>query len=583
MLKFKSLTLRQMLTLPYVALVLAAALAIGTLSYFTGRDAVDTLADYLLKETVGRISQAVERHVAGSSAVLQTAFPTGVTAPASITEEIESLRTRFWFATSVHRDSNNYAYYGDHNGHFFGLWRFSETEAEMRVRVDSSLPRKIYRFTGMQGALDAPQRETQMFDPRERPWYKAGQSAITEKWTSIYIDFKTLELVATRARRVNNPAGEFVGVVATDLSLMQLSTFLRKIKLSPNGFAFVVEPDGNLIATSRGPHLRKGPGENNQRLNAAASDDALVAATYKEVRWLMTKVDAATAARTSVFEGPDGEQIQVGYSRVQDEAGLDWVIAVAVPRSDFLAGITANVKRTALLAGLVALLIVATGFAILGVVVGDLQKLTRLARDVGDGQLGSPVNLEREDELGDLARSFSDMQQRLLTDRLTGLANREALVRRLEEKIIARRRAGDPRSFAVLFIDLDRFKAINDTYGHDAGDSVLQEVGKRMRGSVRDTDMVARYAGDEFIILLDQIDSRPSIDRLRDLLEKNVAEPIPIPSKEGESALAYTGASIGVACYPEDGQDVETLIKHADAEMYQHKNIRRRDDLGAGG
>ena len=97
-----SLTLRQLLTLPYVVLVLAATLVIGVLSYDTGRQAVDTLSDYLLKETVSRISQAVERHLAGSGAVLETAFPAGVAAPASIDPNAESLRTRFWLATSVH-------------------------------------------------------------------------------------------------------------------------------------------------------------------------------------------------------------------------------------------------------------------------------------------------------------------------------------------------------------------------------------------------------------------------------------------------------------------------------------------------
>jgi diguanylate cyclase (GGDEF)-like protein len=577
MLKFRLLTLRQMLTVPYVVLVLAAALAIGLLSYRTGQNAVNTLADYLLTETVGRISQAVERHVAGSGAVLETAFPTGVYAPTSVAEDIENLRTRFWLATSVHRDPNNYAYFGDRNGHFFGLWRFSETEAELRLRADSvSSPRKIYHFTGIRGALAQPRIEERPYDPRERPWYKAGQGSATQTWTSIYIDFKTLELVGTRARRVNTATGEFAGVVATDISLKHLSTFLRQLKLSPNGFAFIVEPDGNLIATSRGPHLKKGTGEDNQRLNAAASDDALIVATYSEVRTLMAKSDAATNARTSVFDGPDGEQIQMGYARVQDDAGLDWVIAVAVPRSDFLSGITENFKRTAWLAAFVSLLIIATGFVVLATVTADLRKLARLARDVGDGVFNSPLNIQRKDELGDLAKSFSDMQQRLLTDRLTGLANREALIRRIEEKIIMRRRAGDPRLFALLFIDLDRFKSINDTHGHDAGDQVLRVMGERMVATVRETDLVARYAGDEFIIMLDQIDNQHSAERVREQLSRKLAEPITIPVDKGAQPITVAiGASIGLACFPENAQDVDSLVKYADAEMYRYKNATR--------
>jgi diguanylate cyclase (GGDEF)-like protein len=572
----RTLTLRQLLTLPYIFLVLLATLTIGYLSYRTGHEAVDTLSDYLLKETVGRISQAVDRHVAGSGAVLETAFPSGMSAPVSVESDIENLRTRFWLATSVHRDPNNYAYYGDKNGHFFGLWRYSQNEAELRLQTQAGQPRKIYQFSGIKGALSQAKSETAIYDARKRPWFEAGQGTSSQTWTSIYVDYKTLELVGTRARRVNNAAGEFAGVVATDLSLKHLSTFLRQLKLSPNGFAIIVEPDGNLIAASRGPHLTKGVGENNRRLNAASSDDPLIVATYSAVQTLMSKRNAAVNPQTAVFSGPDGGDVQVGYARVQDNAGLDWVIAVAVPREDFLSGITANVKRTIWLALLVCLLIIATGYLVLATVTRDLRKLTQLTRDVGDGTLESPVNMARNDELGDLAKSFAQMQKRLMTDRLTGLGNREALMRRIEDTIILRRRNADPRLFAVLFVDLNRFKAINDNYGHDAGDQVLHEISERMRLTVRATDFVARYAGDEFIIMLDQIENKETAEKISAKLQEQLAKPLTLDLTD-HSTTVVTGAAIGVACYPTDGQDVSALIKFADADMYRNK---KRDNSG---
>lgn len=303
--------------------------------------------------------------------------------------------------------------------------------------------------------------------------------------------------------------------MATDVSLQQLTTFLRQLKLSTNGFAFIVEPDGNLIAASRGPYLR----QDNQRLNGA---------------------------------------------------GLDWVIAVAVPRSDFLSGITANIKRTAGLAVLTALLIVATGFAVLGVVTRELRKLAEVTRDVGNGVLNTPLMINRKDELGDLAKSFSTMQKRLLTDRLTGLANREALTRRVEETIVRRGCTGYAHLWALLFVDLNRFKNVNDTFGHDAGDHVLQVLGARMVASLRADDLVARYAGDEFIILLDAMDKKETVERVRQKLEAKLAEPIEIV--EGSvTHQVVTGAAIGVAFYPEDGLDMDTLVNHADANMYRRK------------
>jgi diguanylate cyclase (GGDEF)-like protein len=171
------------------------------------------------------------------------------------------------------------------------------------------------------------------------------------------------------------------------------------------------------------------------------------------------------------------------------------------------------------------------------------------------------------------------MQQRLLTDRLTGLANREAFLRRIEENIMTRRRAGDPRLFAVLFVDLDHFKTINDTHGHDAGDTVLRVCGERMRAAMRESDLVARYAGDEFVVLLDQIDSRKSAERIRMQLQSAITQPIQVRESD-PSGVATVGASIGIACYPDEGQDVASLIEYADVDMYRQKNAGRPASLG---
>ncbi len=564
-----------MLTVPYVVLVVLAAAVIGLLSYNAGRDAVDTLADHVLKETVNRIAQAVDKHISGSEAVLETAFPADVPAPASLTDELDTLRTRLWLATSVHRDPNNYAYYGNRLGQFVGLWRFSESEAELRVRTDAGKPRTIYRFTGIRGELGDPVDEERLFDPRERPWYKAGQGADTQTWTAIYIDFKTLQLVGTRARRVNNAAGEFEGVVATDLSLQHLNEFLRRINLSPNGLAFIVEPDGNLIATSRGPHLRKGPSNDNTRLNAAASDDPLIAATYKAVKSLTDAGDTSAASRTTSFEGPGSAVMQAGYARLRDKAGLDWTVAVAVPRSDFMQKVTDNVHRTAGMALLACLLIAAVGLAVLNVIARDLGRLASAASNMGDGIIDSTIPVNRADEIGELARSFSSMQHRLLTDRLTGIANREAIVRRIEDRILRQRRQSDSRPFAVLFVDLNKFKVINDRFGHDVGDHVLIEIGHKLAASVREADLAARFGGDEFIVLIDNVANRSDAAGVREKLESVLASPLQaLKDVAPDLATFAAGAAIGMALCPEEGNDMETLLKRADEDMYARKQAR---------
>ncbi len=567
-------SLRQMLTVPYVVLVVLAASIIGLLSYRAGSDAVDTLSDYVLNETANRIAHAVDKHISGSEAVLETAFPPDIGAPDSIKDHLDPLRTRLWIATSVNRTSNHYAYYGSRKGEFIGVWRFSESEAELRLLTQPGEPRALYHYSRMLGALKEPVVETRQYEPRERPWFKAAQSVSGHIWTPIYIDFKSQQLVSTRARRVNNAEGEFVGVVATDLFLQHLNDFLKGLKLSANGFAFIVEADGNLVATSRGPHLRKGA-SGDERLNAAASDDPVIAATYKAVKTLTARGDATKGTHTSSFTGPDGAVIQAGYARIRDAAGLDWTVAVAVPRADFMYGITENVQRTAWMALLACLLIAGVGLVVLNVIAGDLRRLAVAAKELGEGVFDSEIPVHRKDEIGELAKSFANMQQRLLTDRLTGIANREAVMRRIEDRIVRHRRQGDGHPFAVLFVDLNKFKEINDRFGHDVGDSVLVEIGQRLSESLRESDLAARFGGDEFVVLLDNVANRHDAMIARDKLERVLATPLQSLLEVAPDAATFAaGAAIGMALCPEEGQDIETLLKRADEDMYARKQAR---------
>jgi diguanylate cyclase (GGDEF)-like protein len=575
------LSLRQSLTLPFVALVLGVAVLIGALSYRAGSQAVDTVADNLLLETASRIGQAVDRHVVGSGAVLEAAFPNGMVAPAGIDRELDDLRGRFWIATSLHLDPNNYVYYGNRQGQFFGLWRHSIQDGELRVKLQAEAPRGFQRFSGINGTLSAPQLETRVFDPRVRPWYKAGAANLSHTWTSIYIDFRTSELVATRARRVLGASGEVEGVVATDVSLRRLNDFVRKLRMSPHAVAFIIEPDGNLIASSRSPNVQRLADGSFGRVNATASEDALQRAAYAQVRQaLLPNPQGAEARRQTLsFTGPDGTAVQLAYEHLRDDAGLDWTTVVAVPRSDFMSGVTENVLRTAIIGTLAALVAVALGLAILNWLSRDLARLASAARSIGEGQLDAPLAILRNDEIGQLASSFRQMQQRLRTDVLTGLVNRDVIVRSIAERLLHPRRSADAQPFAVLFIDLNNFKRVNDQLGHEAGDRALVEVAARLRGATRAGDLVARYAGDEFVVLLDRVADAKAADHVRVHIEDVLYEPL---KSLGDSpgVRELSGAAVGLALYPGDGDDAEALIRHADHDMYGRKRAAREPARG---
>jgi diguanylate cyclase (GGDEF)-like protein len=579
------LSLRQVLTIPYVVLVLALALTIVGLSYRAGSQAVDTVSSHLLRETVGRIGQAIDRHIVGSGAVLEAAFPDGMPVSASIERDVAALRARFWIATSLHMDPNNYVYFGNRLGQGIGLYRPSRTEGELRIKLKAEEPRAFYRFTGVDGVLTLKSHESKLFDPRTRPWYKAGENESAHTWTSIYIDFVTEDLVATRARRVLGPKGEFQGVVATDVSLRTLNDFVSNLKVSSHGLALIVEPNGNLIASSVGANVKAGADGVKARVSAAQSGNPLVAAIYSEIQQRLSQggqggrggqVGLLPGANTFNFTGPDGNVIHAGFDRIKDDAGLEWITAVAMPRSDFMSGVSDNVMRTAVLSALAALAAIAIGLRILNMLAVDLKHLSNAALQVGEGQLNWQVGIKRPDEIGQLAKSFEIMQLRLQTDELTSLANREAFMQRLRFKIGQAGKSPDAGRFAVLFIDLNRFKQINDTFGHGVGDRVLIEVGRRLKGAVRSQDLVARLSGDEFVVLLDRVNDREGLERVRVQIHLALKEPLAAlaglaPLNNDVASDFDFGGSVGDALFPDDGVDAESLLKKADRRMYGQK------------
>jgi len=153
-------------------------------------------------------------------------------------------------------------------------------------------------------------------------------------------------------------------------------------------------------------------------------------------------------------------------------------------------------------------------------------------------------------------------------DALTDLPNRALFGDRLEHALELAGRNGT--RVAIVFIDLDHFKAINDTLGHDAGDLLLQEVARRARAAVRATDTIARMGGDEFIVLMESVGDAEDIGRAIQKLAAELTRPMDLMGQPH-----HVTASLGVAIYPEDGADVRTLMKHADVAMYAAKSQGR--------
>jgi diguanylate cyclase (GGDEF)-like protein/PAS domain S-box-containing protein len=153
-------------------------------------------------------------------------------------------------------------------------------------------------------------------------------------------------------------------------------------------------------------------------------------------------------------------------------------------------------------------------------------------------------------------------------DLLTKLPNRQMFHDRLEQHIKKANRAVRP--LALMFLDLDRFKEVNDTLGHDIGDALLMDAAQRLISCVRDTDTVARLGGDEFTIILSELDDIRSVDRVAQEILSQLSEPFLLGSE-----VVYISASIGITLYPEDAAEIEILLKNADQAMYAAKSLGR--------
>lgn len=233
-----------------------------------------------------------------------------------------------------------------------------------------------------------------------------------------------------------------------------------------------------------------------------------------------------------------------------------------------------------------SLLAIAIALVLSRILAKPLNQMTGAVSRFAAGMPMVGLPIEREDEIGELARNFQSMAFRLNArvdelefsqeqlgslayyDQLTGLPNRLLFLDRLKQAILKAQR--NRSRFAVMFIDLDKFKEVNDSYGHAAGDDVLKIAASRMQQCIRHADTIARLAGDEFTILIEEIASPSDVTRVAQKIIAFFEQPFLAGGHE-----LYLTCSLGISLYPNDGLQAEELLDFADAAMYQAKALGR--------
>ena len=404
------------------------------------------------------------------------------------------------------------------------------------------------------------------------------------QWTEVYFDDKAgISMVSTITPA--DSGRDWIGTVSQDVAVDELVKRTVNEQL-PGSYNLILDDSGRLLAH---PLHMAAIGKAGGNLDVKTLNDPLLSNVVALVQ--------QTGAKPEVRESADG-QYYLGLSRIR---GPNWHLVTVYPKALVQERAYEN-TRVILLGGLVGLVLelVLLAWIIRRQVAEPLARLSLAADSVAQGNLGVQLDASENHELGHLAANFMHMAARLRErddalhsrahelehevaerrlseermqqmashDALTGLPNRSLLSERLNQALVAAER--NQQIIAVLFIDLDHFKQINDTLGHDAGDQVLCQIAEKIAVLLRKSDTLCRLGGDEFVLLLPAIARTEDAMLVADKIIGSLAEPITLD----DTSFRIT-PSIGISCYPADGQDTETLLKHADIAMYRAKENGR--------
>jgi len=353
-----------------------------------------------------------------------------------------------------------------------------------------------------------------------------------------------------------------------------IATITRNVMRQPDvAYVIVYDPKGNIIQEGNGDIAAYSQAMRDPLAYEAISAQGL------HTQWSDRYLDVASPI--SVGDQRLGG-VRVGYSLASirnDESRATQALATHLRQI--------GARDLLWVAGLLAMLVALGGLASLVLqraLVRPVRQLAAVAHEFESGNYDAYVpESHRNDEIGDLMRAFGrmgtsvarhdrDIRRMAYTDALTGLANRLAFREHLDQRLTQLRGLG--RQLALLFADIDDFKRINDTLGHDVGDEVLVRFANRIRSAVEQHGShatLARFGGDEFVILLEAGD-RPGEDvrtlasRLADTLVEELARPIAVQDRQ-----IFLGISVGVTLFPDDATGATMLMKNGDIAMYQAK------------
>jgi len=424
------------------------------------------------------------------------------------------------------------------------------------------------------------------YDPTSRPWYIKAVNTQTPVFSDVYNHFVFKQPTITASYPIIK-SGEVVAVFGVDYLLTWLGETLSTIPIRENGLIFIVDEKDKLVATSKSSDdIFKVVNGSSELINANESSNLLV---QKAIQ-----VEDAETNQTIKVEGEKYSVNQMTFNLLN----LNWKIYVLLSYDDFVNQMNSAIKQTITIILFSLILFVIISWLVTRWVTKPIYHLNNAAKKLADGKFDFVSDEVRRDELGQLSLSFNEMALKLtslvttleqqvdertkdlqemneslsrlsFSDGLTGLPNR----RKFDEfySTVFGKNTSHKREMAIIMMDLDNFKAFNDTYGHLVGDDCLRMVSIIFSRIIyKNKDLVARFGGEEFSAVL-QGYSKSEVYELCENIRNEVAN---TPLQISESEAVYITVSIGYVHFiPDLSQSKEEYIKCADQALYKAKSL----------
>jgi signal transduction histidine kinase/HAMP domain-containing protein len=410
---FGDLPLRRVLVLPCALQILAATGLVGFLSFKNGEAAVSNLSSQLMHQVHEHVEERLREYLTIPGIINQ------LNANSLYLNQLnpqtnEGLTRHFWQQRPLLEKSHISAvYFGNAQGGFTGLG-FQADQAWRVGRADRMTNGDFYSY-----AVDAQGKITHLisqgkgYDPRIRPWYRSAVQSQQPVWTPVYLDFKEPRLKITLSQSVYDQKRTFLGVAGVDLVLSHVSDFLKQVDIGHSGQAFIIERSGLMVASSVANQPLFTTDKEGQvvgRVGAAESQVPLVRETAEYLETHLSNVTTLDEMRWFRAEIA-GQRQFIQVTPLKNVRGLDWLLVVVVPQSDFMGQIQRNTQFTLLLclgvlAGGIALSLLTTRQ-----LTAAIQRLVQASRLLGQGKLDASVPRFAVRELNELSTVFNQMSQ----------------------------------------------------------------------------------------------------------------------------------------------------------------------------